>query len=237
MAKKKKRRSAQRPSAPLRPAAPAPQRREHKQEARERRERALRQARRRATIRRAVVFAAAAVAVLVTFQFLTRVGAPKALARAAEKAAQGAGCTGVQQPVAANPPGGLHDPPYVYDQHPATSGHHTDPLPKGVQAGPMQDQNVVHNLEHGYVAIYYRDGALPDDVVKALAAVTNVRGEVVMGTYDQLPDGVDLAFGAWNRLQTCPAGPDLTARRARTVATGFIDAFQNTNIAPESRAG
>ncbi len=237
MPKKKKHRPAQRASAPLRPGGAAPQRREHKQEARERREQALKRSSRRATFRRALQFAAVAAAALLTFQFLTRVGAPKAIAQAAVIAARDAGCTGVRQPLAENPPGGLHDPPYEYDQHPATSGHHTDPLPRGVQGAPMRDQNVVHNLEHGYVAIYYRDGALPSDVVKALQDVTNARGEVVMGAYGQLPDGVDLAFGAWNRLQTCPAGPDLTAPRARTIATGFIDAFQNTNIAPEARTG
>ncbi len=54
---------------------------------------------------------------------------------------------------------------------------------------------------------------------------------------ENLTHGVDLALGAWNRLQTCPASTELTAQRARTIAIGFIDAFQNTNIAPEASAG
>ena len=53
-----------------------------------------------------------------------------------------------------------------------------------------------------------------------------------MAPYPSLQDGTVLAFAAWNKLWECPSG--ITVEQARTVATGFIEAYRGTSNAPEA---
>jgi hypothetical protein len=223
---------------------PRADRQARKQQARAAREAALRARRRRDTIRRFVTSVAVATVVVGGFLFLTRVGGPSPFPQAALDAASAAGCSDVQTP-ADDAPGSLHlgsGAPFTYPQEPATSGYH-DPAPLSgdvpVYTEMPPETQLVHNLEHAFVNIYYRssgDGALPSDVVTALAGLArnDPKNHVILTPHTSLPEGVDLAVAAWNKLLTCPN--TVTADQATSIARGFITAFQCTSNAPEPKA-
>lgn len=229
------------PSQHTRPRA---DRQVRKQQARAAREAALRAQRRRDTIRRFVTSVAVAAVVVGAFLFLTRVGGPNPFPQAAVDAASAAGCSDVQTPVD-SAPGSRHlnsDQSYTYPQEPATSGYH-DPSPLSgdvsVYTEMPPETQLVHNLEHAFVNIYYRssgDQALPSDVVAALATVAqdDPKHHVILTPHTSLPDGVDLAVTAWNKLLTCPS--TVTADQATAIARGFITAYQCTSNAPEPKS-
>ncbi|MGH2660168.1 MAG: DUF3105 domain-containing protein [Actinomycetota bacterium] len=214
-----------------------------KDQARQARETALRRARRARTTRRVAWAGALGVGTFVALYLVLRVGGPKPIPDAALAAAEAAGCGAVQTP-AASASGGQHlarGEDYTYPDHPATSGlHDPSPLPAEpkVYTDPVQETRAVHNLEHAYVLIYYRaDGpdALAEDVVERLASFAESEDKVLMAPYPQLDEGTSLALAAWNKLWECPAA--VTADQARTIASGFVEAYRGTGNAPEPSAG
>ncbi|HXF71760.1 MAG TPA: DUF3105 domain-containing protein, partial [Actinomycetota bacterium] len=197
-----------------------------------------------AALRRAAVLALVGAAGVGVYLWLTRAPGSGLVGEAALRAAEAAGCGAIETPV---PPdravGGLHlDPgqPYTYPRHPATSGYHDpSPLPPEpkVYDRPVPETRAVHNLEHGYVIVYYRaegDGALPRPVVDRLAGIVEREDEVLLAPYPLLDDGVALAFTAWNKLWECPAG--ITPSQAATMLEGWIRAYRNSGNAPEPAA-
>ncbi|HEX9716604.1 MAG TPA: DUF3105 domain-containing protein [Actinomycetota bacterium] len=216
---------------------------ERKDQARRARETELRRTRRARTTRRAAWAGALGVGTFVALYLVLRVDAPKPIPDAALAAAEAAGCGAVQTP-AASAPGGQHlarGEDYTYPDHPATSGFHDpSPLPSEpkVYTEPVPEIRAVHNLEHAYVLIYYRiDGpdALAEDVVERLASLAESEHKVLMAPYPQLDEGTSLALAAWNKLWECPA--TVTADQARTIASGFVEAYRGTGNAPEPSAG
>jgi hypothetical protein len=215
---------------------------ERKDQVRRARETALRRIRRRRAAKRAAWMGGLGAVTFVAFLLLTRVGGPQPIAEAALTAASDAGCGDVETP-AASAPGGIHlspDESHTYAEHPATSGpHDPSPLPGDphVYDSPVPETRAVHNLEHAYVLVYYRAGgpdALPQAVVDRLASLARSEDKVIMAPYPDLASGTSLALTAWNKLWECPAG--VTADQARTIATGFIQAYRGTSNAPEPRA-
>ena len=230
--------SAGRPNQRDRPRA---DRQERKQQARRAREAALRAQRRRATIRRFVASVVVAAVVVGVFVFLTRASGPNPFPEVAEEAAEAAGCLDVQTPVD-SAPGNQHlnsGQTFEYQQRPATSGQYDpSPLPgdPAVYTEMPAETMLVHNLEHAFVNIYYRQSgptALAPDIVGQLATLAegDERNHVLLSPHTSLPDGVDFAVTAWNKLLTCPNS--VTADQARTIAQGFMTAFECTGNAPE----
>ena len=215
---------------------------ERKDEVRRARETVLRRIHRRRALKRAAWMGGLGVVTFAAFLLLTRVGGPKPIPEAALAAASDAGCGDIQTP-AASATGGIHLSPresHTYPEHPATSGpHDPSPLPgdRHVYDSPVPETQAVHNLEHAYVLIYYRaDGpdALPQEVVSRLASVADAQDKVIMAPYPDLPSGTSFALAAWNKLWECPAA--VTADQARTIASGFIQAYRGTSNAPEPSA-
>jgi len=250
MAKKKRKRrttpagAAQNGSAPApTPSATAAARREKKEAARLQRERAAKAQVRRGALRRGLI--GGLVGLLVFFAiswFTNRAPAAKPYPRSAIDAGTAARCEDLQTP-SANPErdhlasGEAH----TYDQHPATSGAH-DPSPlgdHGIYPAPVAETQAVHSLEHGSVIMYYRPSADPqglsDTVVQALGPIATDSPATYLIPAPDLPDGTALAFTAWNKLVTCPAG--IAADQATTIAQGFVDSFACTNNAPEGKNG
>lgn len=236
---------ARRPGGGVRgPAdAGARSRAEKKEIARRQREDVRKIVRRRRAIRRALQVGILSAIAVGAVWFFTRAQAPADIPQSAIRAAEAASCGEVQTP-AGGAPGGLHlaqGEPFTYDQHPATSGRHAPaPLPPDPQVytAPVDETAAVHNLEHAYVLIYYRaDGpdALPDDVVQELATLTESEDKVIMAPHPSLDEGASLALAGWNKLWECPAG--VTADQARSIASGFIEAFRGSRNAPEPNAG
>jgi hypothetical protein len=250
MAKKKRRKKrTTRPAAPpegrsaerAEATRPASHRAERKEQARRERERRIKQARRRQRLRRAtrwgmVLGVGAGVAALI----MVATGQSGELQAAAAAAARRIGCGQVQTPADEGTehlqPGA---PPPEYGTVPATSGpHSSSPLPPEpkVYDQPVPEVSAVHNLEHGYVLVQYRnegEGALAPPVVDTLTDLVEGDSEVIMAPYPNLPDGTSLALTAWTRLLEC----DVQGSPAdvRLVVEGFIDEFKNST-APENAA-
>lgn len=170
-----------------------------------------------------------------------RGGESRRQSQAAAAAAERLGCTDVQDlPDEGREHLGVGEAPPAYGTTPATSGKHnpaTLPPDPHVYDQPF-DENLeaqaVHNLEHAYVIIYYRqdgDGAPPKNVVDALAELANSENKVIMAPHANLPDGQSLALAAWTHLQTCPKVTDANA--AVALAKGFITKFRGGGDAPE----
>lgn len=254
MAAKKKRKprrpsgsqgAAQTAATPRGPQASgaSPERRERKEQVRQAREAERKRARRAALLRRSAYFAGVtAVAIGILF-FFQRAAGPRPISEVAIQAAQAAGCSTIDSPVA-SAPGNQHleaGASYEYEQHPATSGFHDPaslPIPPHVYDGPIPETKAVHNLEHGAVILYYRqsgDGALSAAKVARLTTIANTSDNVILAPYEGLPDGAALALTAWNKLQTCPA--TVSGPQATTVSRGFIEGFVCTSNAPEGKLG
>jgi hypothetical protein len=251
-AKKKRKRPRNRPSAIRGSPTPVaadearatakPERRSNKEKARAAREAERKREQRAASLRRTAIFAVLGVGLLGVVWWTQRAPAAQPIPPAAAKAAQAAGCSGVQTP-SGDAPGGLHlqsGQDYTYDQHPATSGYHDPgalPTTPEVYTTPVKETQAVHFLEHAGIILYYRldgDAALPQDVVDRLAQVAKGQPNTLLIPYPDLPGGTALAMTTWNKLQTCP--PTVTADQAGAIADGFARAFVCTSNAPEPKA-
>lgn len=247
MAATKKRRRRP-PSGPSNGAPPSSRgganeaRRERKEQARQAREAERKRAVRRSAFRRAIAITTVGAVAIGVFWWINRAAAPRPIPQAAVRAAEAAGCTGVETPLG-SAPANQHlqaGQAYTYDQHPATSGFHDPsplPLDPKVYDSPVNETNAVHSLEHAAVIVYYQetgDAALSADAVDALKTVVNASTNVLMAPYPDLAEGQALALTAWNKLQTCP--PDVTPDQATTITDGFIEAYACTRNAPEASA-
>ena len=265
MAKKKKRRPPQkRPVASAASTsgatksgasdAPASKRAERKEEARLERERRIKAARRRERNRKlvrwgVVALVVAAIAGIVVYQqsaadreegelqaAMRRLGCEppdedQTIGQVQQNELDAFAALGDQN----------HSEPYAQGQNgvPATAGAHTGALPGDPQVfnEPIPEANVVHNLEHGYVVVYYAadgDNALPEPVVTALADRVEEESEVLLAPYPDLASS--MALVSWGTLQTCTPEGEASPDDAVAVTDVFIDEWKNSGQAPESAA-
>jgi hypothetical protein len=215
---------------------------ERKEMARHERERARKAIARRSAIRRALTIAGVVTVLAVGAYLIFNVSSPGSVSAQALAVGRTAGCGDIVSP-AAEAPGGDHlgsGESAGYTEHPATSGpHDPSPLPSepAVHTEPIREENAVHNLEHGYVILYYRaDGpqALSEDVVARLARIAEGQDKVLVAPYPDLGEGTSFAITAWNKLWECPA--DVTPEDAAIMANAFIEAYRGTSNAPEPNA-
>jgi len=230
--------TAERSDQPDRPSARA----ERKEQARRERERRIKQAKRRQRNRRlvrwGVVLAAAGG---IGWFVYDQVQENREVQERAAAAAALVGIGEVQEPA---DEGAQHlqptDPPPQYGTTPAASGPHAQsPLPAEpkVYDQPVPETAAVHNLEHGYVLIYYRaegDGALDEAIVAELEDLAVGEAEVIMAPYENLAEGTNVAFAAWTRLQEGQVPADADPNDVALVARGFIEEFRNGAAAPEA---
>jgi Protein of unknown function (DUF3105) len=121
---------------------------------------------------------------------------------------------------------------------PATSGPHypswLDPADRVIDHPVDRDLEgyAVHNLEHGYVFMYYRATDVPPSTIEALAALARFEEKVMVARYDQLPADAAVAFTAWQRLLTCSETGDEDG--LTEAARDFIERFRgDAGVAPE----
>ena len=128
--------------------------------------------------------------------------------------------------------------PVTYEESPPASGPHApvtlpaEPRAYPIALTPELEWLAVHNLEHGYVLIRYRDGWVPQVMLDAFTALVNAEPEVILAGSSTLPQGVDVAFVAWRRVRPCTVAP---GEDAIGVARAFIEEFRNGRLAPESQ--
>ena len=252
MAKKKRKRK--RPDRPVartgtttatvepRPGERPSARAERKEQARRERERRIKQAKRRQRTRRAVRWGVVLAAAGGIGWFVwNQVQENREVQQRAAAAAARIGIGEVQEPA---DEGTQHlqptDPPPQYGTTPAASGPHAQsPLPAEpkVYDQPVPETAAVHNLEHGYVLIYYRadgEGALDEAIVAELDDLAEGETEVIMAPYENLSEGTNLALVAWTRLQEGQVTADADPDDVGLVARGFIEEFRNGAAAPEA---
>ena len=258
MAKKKKKRHQQRSGRP-RPqekgaaavataeredadgARPASRRAERKEEARRERERRIRQVRRKQRTRRLVRWGiVAGVAGGIAGAIYLAGSESREIKEQAGAAATRVGATEVETDEALP---NEHQEPYGTSQDgvPAMGGNHTPGAlpaePKTYQQQPPEE-TAIHNLEHGYVIVYYADegdNALDADIVSALEDVVAGETEVLMAPYQGLAQPMYLL--AWGARQAIDPPEDASPDDVVLVTRAFIDEWKNGRFAPEAAAG
>jgi len=267
MPKKKKRRPAQRPhprpqsgtpasaadAAAAREAAEgggqasASRRAERKEEARREREKRIKQARRKQRSRRLIRWGIllGVVALIATIVWFSGREDAELQSRAAA-AAQRLSCTEpeIQQDEldAFEALGNAnHVEPFAEGSGgvPVSAGAHSGALPgePKVYDQPIQEANAVHNLEHGYVLVYYAadgDNALDEAAVSVLAGLVESESEVLMAPYPDLASS--FALISWGTLQQCTPDGEVDPADAKLVTQAFIDKWKNNSQSPEAAA-
>jgi hypothetical protein len=175
----------------------------------------------------AVVGLLLVVALVVVVVVVARDDGGRDLAGPAERseAAAAAGCTFTRQfPSAGAEHVGADEPATDWNSNPPTSGQHTArSAPPGFYERELDERAVVHSLEHGYVAVQYRNLA-PEQVARLRDLAAGHAGEklIVMPWSGLTADGV--AITAWQHSQTC-----------EQVAPDVIEAFMTDFMAPGGR--
>ncbi len=98
--------------------------------------------------------------------------------------------------------------PLCYTSNPPTSGPHAgSPVPFRVLGRAVPKENLVHNMEHSGVVVWYNTGDAA--VIAELAAIVNQELErgrlVVMSAYAGM-EPETIALTAWTRLDKFPVG-------------------------------
>jgi hypothetical protein len=107
----------------------------------------------------------------------------------------------------------LTDPHPTYTSNPPTSGwHYVNTAPPGVQTQPLPDEMTVHNLEHGFVVIHYRqdvDQATVGQLTTLARELQQLNPCVILEPRPTDKLDVPIAATAWNWLLKQPAyNPD-----------------------------
>lgn len=93
-------------------------------------------------------------------------------------------------------PGQSHDP---YNSNPPTSGPHlAQPANWGVYSTPLQDEQAIHNLEHGGIWISYK--GIDDQTKGQLETITKANGGSVIMSPRESND-VKIVLTSWTRME------------------------------------
>lgn len=142
----------------------------------------------------------------------------------------GAGHFEGMQELPANPPQAL------YDHLPTTSGRHiAQVVVTGVYDEYVDERLTTHNLEHGYVVMWYDEEADPEQVEElkefARERIDGDDEEIIVAPYNQpLDEDANFAFVAWDRRQLCEQFDP-------GIALNFINEHMDNQRAPEALAG
>jgi type IV secretory pathway VirB10-like protein len=201
------------------------QQKQQRREAEERRKAELRRAARRRnliTLGLAVVVAAGVVYLIVTQRNASN--SPKASSAAYGVSASSANCSAVKsfkpQPAKHISLNATHPP---YNSTPPTSGWHYPPPIAPIDPGyyppstPQAPEYVLHNLEHGEIAIWYKPTASQSMISDLQKAVNEQPTATVAVPYDQVPAPYNIAITAWAHVEYCGQ-----------VSKDAIDVFRKT---------
>lgn len=122
-------------------------------------------------------------------------------------AAAEAGCSEVQTPELQDADhiaeGSSHAP---YSSDPPTSGPHyeqpADPSFYPPDGGVAAEQ-LVHNLEHGFIVIWYRPDASEQTLDDLRDIVDQQPTATIANPYGGIPDGANYVLTAWGAMQSC----------------------------------
>ncbi len=152
------------------------------------------------TVGLAVLVGAVVVGLIINQQQGTRAVADVGGPATAEEA----GCTPVEThevpEQATHVPEGTTVP---YATNPPTSGdHYESPSAPGFYSSPVQAEQLVHNLEHGQIVMWYRPDA-PQEVKDKLEQVTKQDSLALIATPFELEGSANFALSGWGVSQSC----------------------------------
>lgn len=164
------------------------------------------------------------------------------LIASAEENLEELGCTPIEEmePLGAGHFGGeelaANPPEAIYGHLPTTSGKHIGSVvATGVYDEPIDERVTTHNLEHGYVTLWYAEDADPEQIDE-LKEFTQDRigegdGEIIVAPYTQpMDEGAAFGFVAWERRQLCEQFDP-------GIVLNFINENMDNARAPEALAG
>ena len=127
-------------------------------------------------------------------------------------------------------------PETAYAHLPTTSGPHiASVIRTGVYDEYVDERLTTHNLEHGYVVMWYDEDAADEQVTEleefAQERIDAGDQELIVAPYNQPFEGdANFAFASWERRQLCE-------EFSPGIALGFINENMNAERAPETFAG
>ncbi len=93
-------------------------------------------------------------------------------------------------------PGDKHD---AYNSNPPTGGwHYPEPAPTGVYTHEIDDETLIHNLEHGHIWISYKPDLDPAVVQKLKDIAYRFHSKIIMAP--RAKNDSPIALGAWEYL-------------------------------------
>ena len=121
----------------------------------------------------------------------------------------------------------------VYNSNPPTSGwHYEKEADKGISKKQLPDEQLVHNLEHGYIWISYRPDASPE-IIKQLENFYSSGKKVIVEPRKE--NDKLIAIAAWNWLDKFDSVSDDSLNNAELKRIGdFIDAYINRGPEPDA---
>jgi hypothetical protein len=94
-----------------------------------------------------------------------------------------------------------HDP---YETDPPTSGPHYEiPADLGFYSEPLAPEQLVHNMEHGQIILWYRPDLPSDEVDQIEELVNREANSTVAVPYENLSSDEGIVFTAWTASQRC----------------------------------
>ncbi len=121
----------------------------------------------------------------------------------------------------------------TYSSNPPTSGwHYGNPATKGVYKKELSDEQLIHNLEHGYIWISYRPDASPE-IIKQIESFYGFGKKIIVELRKENDKLVVLA--AWNWLDKFdPVSDDsLNSEELKRIGD-FIDKYANQGPEPNA---
>lgn len=120
-----------------------------------------------------------------------------------------------------------------YNSNPPTSGwHYESPAGKGIYKKELADEQLIHNLEHGYIWISYRPDANPE-IIKQLEDFYSFGKKIIIEPRkenDQI-----IAIAAWGWLDKFdPESNDKLSGGELKRVSDFIDAYINQGPEPNA---
>lgn len=110
-----------------------------------------------------------------------------------------------------------------YLTEPPTSGpHYATPAGPGLYASALPEEQLVHNLEHGQIVIYFSPDA-PEEVVAELRELVESDPLGLLAVpYEAASGSGEIILTAWTHLQRCEgfSGEDIDAFRAEFEGRG-----------------
>ncbi len=120
-----------------------------------------------------------------------------------------------------------------YNSNPPTSGwHYENPAEKRFYKKELSDEQLIHNLEHGYIWISYHPDA-SSEIIKQLENLYSFGKKIVIGP--RAANDKIIALVAWNRLDKFDPAFDDSLNNTELKRIGdFIDKYINQGPEPNA---